>query len=181
MTKNIDNQVDVTVEKDMSCQLESTYVAMLEDANKTIALLKEQQEKNEKNILYLRAEIENIKKTSLRDVMLARERELIRVINPFLNVFDDIKRTLEHIKESDNQMVIQAITMTYNAFEKTLEQLSIVPVDTHKLFDPNVHEAISFIVNQDQIENLIVEVIKHGYMYKNNLLRPAQVIINKIA
>jgi molecular chaperone GrpE len=46
-----------------------------------------------------------------------------------------------------------------------------------KMFDPHLHEALSREETQDLEENTITEELRRGYLFKDKLLRAAQVIV----
>lgn len=48
-----------------------------------------------------------------------------------------------------------------------------------EMFDPNFHEAIGTVSNDNQPDNVIVECQEVGYLYKNSLVRQAKVTVNK--
>lgn len=144
-----------------------------DETNKLNSVIQDQ----EKNIIYLKADIENIKRNSLKEVQSNVNRQVTKVIDLFLLVFDDYERSIEYAKKNNNKDIIDGLLMTYNSFLKVLKDLDVIEIDTKNLFDPNLHEAISSISDPSKNQNTIAEVIQKGFTYKKQLLRPAKVII----
>ena len=58
----------------------------------------------------------------------------------------------------------------------TLEEIGVVPMNAvGKEFDPDYHNAVIHENDENQGENLVVEEMQKGYMYKDNVLRYAMV------
>ncbi len=134
-------------------------------------------EDQEKNIIYLKSDIENIKRNSLKEVQSNVNRKISNVISLFLLVFDDYLRSVDYAKTYNNQELLNGLLITYNSFLKVLKDLEVEQIDTNGDFDPKLHEAISMISDDTKISNSIAQVIQIGFLYKNQVLRPAKVII----
>ena len=48
-----------------------------------------------------------------------------------------------------------------------------------EVFNPEHHEAISIIEDEDEKENIVIEVIQKGFTIQERILRPAKVIVSK--
>ena len=65
-------------------------------------------------------------------------------------------------------------------FAKSLEKNGVKKIDTlEKKFDPNLHQAMMEIENDDLEEGIIVQEIQSGYTMHDRLLRPAMVGLSK--
>jgi molecular chaperone GrpE len=61
----------------------------------------------------------------------------------------------------------------------TLQRIGAVRLETvGKPFDPHLHEAVTREVTDSYPENTVVQELRGGYMFKDRLLRPAQVIVS---
>lgn len=163
-------------------ETESKYIEEKAFLEKEIESLKLIIEENNKNKSYLQADIENIKRHSKKEIDIAVKSEVKKIILKFLTVLDDYERSLIYIKKIDNtnlKDVLDGLTMTYNSFIKILHELNVQEIDASLPFNPEYHEAISTIQDQTKKADEIVEVVQKGFLYKNQLLRPAKVIIAK--
>lgn len=143
------------------------------ESNKLNTIIKEQ----DKNIIYLKSDIENIKRNSFKENQNNVNRQLIKIFSAFLLVFDDYQRSIEYAEKENNKELVNGLLITYNSFLKVLKDLEVIEIDTQGLFDPKLHEAITAISDSTKESNLIAQVIQKGFMYKNQVLRPAKVII----
>jgi molecular chaperone GrpE len=173
-----DNQEIVTSDNnkndlDYDLILEKLQKNFEEETDKLNTIIKDQ----EKNIIYLKADIENIKRNAQKEIQSAVGRQVSKVIDLFLLVFDDYERSIDYAKKHSNKDIIDGLLMTYHSFLKTLKDLDVLEIDTNLVFDPNLHEAISTIVDPSKPQNSIAEVIQKGFTYKKQVLRPAKVII----
>ena len=63
-------------------------------------------------------------------------------------------------------------------FLAVLEEVGLVPIETEgEFFDPNVHEAIATMSDEEIEPNMIIEEVEAGYMLGDKLLRPAKVVV----
>jgi molecular chaperone GrpE len=169
---------------DSNAQQESTH----DDALFFLEELKNQHQKEkdrfekiikdqESNILYLRSDIENMRRNSVKDIQHAVNRQLIKVINSFLIVFDDYQRSIEYIEKSNQTDILPGLMITFNSFVKALHELEVIEIETNGFFNPELHEALTTMVDTSKESNTIAQVVQKGFMYKNQVLRPAKVII----
>jgi molecular chaperone GrpE len=160
-----DFQYDVILEK-----LQKNFE---DETNKLNTIIKDQ----EKNIVYLKSDIENIKRNSLKEIQQTVNKQVSKVIDLFLLVFDDYERSIEYVKKSNNKDLLDGLLMTYNSFIKVLKDLEVIEIDTTNSFDPALHEAITTISDPSKDSNSIAQVLQKGFTYKKQVLRPAKVII----
>jgi len=105
-----------------------------------------------------------------------------RIIEEILPVMDNFALAARHVPvelEANNW------TIGIQAIEKQLEQIifanGVEKVETEgKIFDPNIHEAISKITDKKHKNHEIIREEAAGYMLNGKLLRPAKVIVNNI-
>ena len=70
--------------------------------------------------------------------------------------------------------------MVKKELSTALEKNGITKIDTlNKKFDPNLHQAMMEIENNDLDEGVVVQEIQTGYMMHDRLLRPAMVGVSK--
>jgi molecular chaperone GrpE len=155
--------------------------------NEVESLKKELLEANEKlnkinqQILYMKSDMDNIRKTFLKDSEREIQRSSIRIIKEFLSVLDNFELCIDSEKKAGKTLP-EGFDLIYKSFIKTLETLEIKETKNDSDFDPSIHEAINFIniaeANGKKAQN-ISSVLKKGYLYKGILIRPAQVVVVK--
>jgi molecular chaperone GrpE len=70
--------------------------------------------------------------------------------------------------------------MIYNNLINILEKYEVKEIDAlDKEFDPNYHQAVMQGEDESKKSNIVIEVMQKGYTYKDRVLRPAMVKVNK--
>jgi molecular chaperone GrpE len=70
--------------------------------------------------------------------------------------------------------------MVKDALYKVLESDGLKLIEAlEKPYDPNLHEAIETVEDRSKPKGINIEVVSKGYLYKEQLLRPAMVKINE--
>jgi molecular chaperone GrpE len=122
------------------------------------------------------AQIENIRKWTERDVLARSKEDQRRLLRQFLEVVDNLERALARPAEPD--ALAQGVQLTLKQFKKVLAQAGVerMQVEPGDLFDPAYHQGVE--ARQDEVdEPTIAEIVQPGYLYENDLLRPASVIV----
>src|SRR5690242_10356429 len=137
-----------------------------------------QQELEEMKDKYLRAaaQVDNVRKWTERDT-LARSKEKQRsFLRQLLEVMDNLERALAQPGEPAS--LYQGVQLTQKQLGKVLSQAGVerIRVEPGQAFDPNYHEGVEVRFG-DVDQPTIVAVTQPGYLYENDLLRPAGVVV----
>ena len=137
-----------------------------------------QQELEEMKDKYLRAaaQVENVRKWTERDT-LARAKEKQRsFLRQLLEVMDNLERALA--QPGEPATLYQGVQLTQKQLGKVLSQAGVerIRVEPGQAFDPNYHEGVDVRFG-DVDQPTIVAVTQPGYLYENDLLRPAGVVV----
>jgi molecular chaperone GrpE len=129
------------------------------------------------------AELENFRKRSEREKIEATVFAKSSVLLEFLPIADACERAL---KSFDTKQELPANLRQYQEGIELLQKQvldaitrnGVVPVESEgKPFDPHLHEALSREETTAYKEDTVVKELRRGYMLKDKLLRPAQVIV----
>lgn len=120
---------------------------------------------------------------ALRDAQrLAEERE--RLLLPFLEVVDNLERTLAAVQQvalpAEIAPLYQGVETTYRGMCNLLEREGVTPIAAVGApFDPTLHEAVATVpaTAAQGAEPLVVEEVRRGYRQGERVLRPARVIV----
>ena len=129
------------------------------------------------------AEFENFRKRSEKEKSDSAALARSSVLFDFLPVADACERALKSLSESDDEsgnlrQFQQGVELLYKQLFDTLGRLGVKPIEAEgKPFDPHLHEALSREETSEANEDTVVKELRRGYMYKDKLLRPAQVIV----
>lgn len=121
------------------------------------------------------AEFMNYKKRLERDNAAFREIARGDVIRRFLPVVDDLERALAN-RPSDTGPWVDGIELVYRKLLSILDSEGLVRIEAEgKIFDPNLHEAISQEPNEDFESGQVIAVVQQGYMLGERVIRHAMV------
>jgi len=139
-------------------------------------------ELEDKNVR-LQAEFMNYRTRTENEITNMFKYEGENTIKELLEVVDDFERA---IKMDDNDLTdevsnfLKGFKMIYTRIITILDKLEVKAVEVEgKEFDPNFAEAVLTEHDENKPENVVLEVLKKGYMYKDKLIRPAMVKVNK--
>lgn len=116
-----------------------------------------------------------------RRTELEREQmraELIgKIINPFLDVLDDLELAVKNRPESDRENGWgEGVALVYRKLLSRLESQGVQAMDAEgQPFDPHFHEAITQEPSDEIESGHVIAVVKPGYMIGERVLRPAMV------
>ena len=130
---------------------------------------------DELNNKYLRlaAEYDNFRRRS------AKEREGIfadayaSAMSAIMPVIDNLERAAMY---NDAEKVRAGLELTFKSFADTLERLDIKAFgEAGETFDPNIHNAVMHVEDEEKGEGEIVEVFQKGYIKGDKVIRYAMV------
>lgn len=136
----------------------------------------------ESRYLRLRAEYDNhIKRTTREknELMTYAGSHMIRKILPIL---DDLRRTVEHAKETDSKgddPVLRGVGLIIDKFTKLLEAEGVETIGSvGQEFNPDLHEALMSRSSKEHAKGMIIEEYEPGYKYRDKVIRHAKVAVS---
>ena len=132
-------------------------------------------------MLRLQADYENRKKRQEKERLDFLKFANENLITELLRVMDDFERAIDSAKNSnDAKVLLQGIEMVRHDFQDIMEENGLKAIDPKgQLFDPEKHEAIEHIEDDDHPANTVLEVMRKGYELNGKILRPAAVKVSK--
>jgi molecular chaperone GrpE len=132
---------------------------------------------------YMRAvaDLENLRKRSIRDREDAVQRTRSQIISDLLPVMDAFQLGfIEAKKHEETANFVEGFAMAMTQMETTLSEYGLKVIDpTGEVFDAKLHEAIGYEENDDCEEGYVITTVRIGYRIGERLLRPASVILAK--
>ena len=175
--KNVDNGASDQIEELDSVNTDEELL----DETSEIDELKKLADENWEKVLRLQAELENLRKRTLKDVESASKGSIERVIQEILPIMDSFELGVK-VDTSTKEGVetfIEGQTATFKLFQSVLDKFLIETINPENMkYDPELHEVISMQDSDNTESGYIIEVIQKGYRLKNRLLRPARVIVS---
>ena len=129
-----------------------------------------------KNDLLLRtaAEFDNFKKRTEREKLTVAEFAKAGLIKQLLPILDNIDRAA--LSEKGSEDYIKGIEMIVKQFEGAAGNLGIEEIaKVGDTFNPELHEAVMHVEDENVAENTITQVLQKGYKIGSTVIRPAMV------
>ena len=137
----------------------------------------EKQEVNDWQDKYIRlyADFENYKKRKEKEILSSYTNGKIGAVEELLSVVDNFDRALVSIENDDSQFA-QGIKMVSKQLYEALDKLGVKPIEAlGKQFDPNLHNAVMHIEDENFGENEVVEEFLKGYICGDRVIRHSMV------
>lgn len=148
--------------------------------------LEEERLKNEKisnQLLYLQADLDNLQKRLTREISEKAIIEKERLVLEVLQIREDLARSLDAFHDTaDKRSLLEGLEMIKANLDVLLKTEGVSEIETiGKIFDPEKHEAVSYVEREDCEENMITAEIRKGYTIRGKVIRPSMVEIAKRA
>ena len=132
----------------------------------------------EEKVLRAHAEVENVRRTSQKEILKARVFSAELIAKDLLSPIDNLTRALQHSEEEIPRSLIELVL---KEISQALSNNNVEEIDPlGDKFDPNFHEALSIKEDKSKQPEEILEVVQKGYKIQERVIRPALVIVNKI-
>ena len=141
------------------------------------AKLKERAKDAEEKYKRLLAECENIRQRNEKETGKYFDIGAKDVLLKLLPVVDNFERALATVSEEDKERPFEAgMEKIYRGFLTYLESVGVTPMNCEgEQFDPTFHNAVMHVEDESLGENVILEEMQKGYMYKDQGLRYSMV------
>lgn len=144
-----------------------------------IATLEQQLAEQQANVLYVKAEGENIRRRAAEDIDKARKYALEKFSSELLAVKDSLDAALLVVESTDVASYKNGVELTAKQLSGVFEKFNIAEINpVGEKFDPNRHQAISTIEAEGEA-NTVLSVLQKGYTLNERVLRPALVMVIK--
>lgn len=145
-----------------------------EDANEENPLEKELKDVKEQ-LLRVTAEYANFRKRSEKEKNESFSFATAKTVGEILPAIDNLERALSNEHE-DYEAMKKGVQMTYDGIMGALEKLGVTAYgEKGDAFDPQYHNAVMHIEDDELDANVIVDVFQRGYKINDKVVRPAMV------
>lgn len=136
--------------------------------------LKEELEKQKDLLLRTAAEFDNYKKRTERERIMTAEYSKAQVIKTLLPVFDNVERA--ESCSPDSADYAKGVELIVKQLREAVGNLGIEEIGAvGDQFDPNLHEAVMHVEDENAAENSITQVFQKGYRLGDTVIRAAMV------
>ncbi len=150
-----------------------------------LAHLREDLEVAKQDVLYARAETQNVRRRLEKDIADARAYAATGFARDILSVSDNLSRALSSIpaelrEDEKLKNLVAGIEATGREIDKVFAAHGISRIAAVGLpLDPNQHQAMIELPSADAEPGTVMQELQAGYMIKDRLLRPAMVAVSK--
>ena len=185
-SQDVDDSKDDNIDEINSENIDEGRVSEEEDIKETEEdILKVEIKTLKEEKIRVLAEMENLRKRFEREKVDSIKYGSVNFARDILSPGDNLERALSAINEEEEhpqsiKNLIEGLLMVKKELSTALEKNGITKIDSlDKKFDPNLHQAMMEIENNDLDEGIVVQEIQTGYMMHDRLLRPAMVGVSK--
>ena len=150
---------------------------IIDELKKKYATAKEANEQAQDKYQRLMAEFENMRKRTEKESSRMYDVGAKEVLEKLLPIVDNFERAqLTVTEEQKDDPFVQGVDKIYRQMMGYLESVKVAPMNAEgKEFDPDLHNAVMHIDDDSYDENVVVEELQKGYMYKDEVLRHSMV------
>jgi len=177
-TEDDDNKIN---DPDESVNIESENIEDSEKELSEIEILQKKHDENYDALLRATAEIENIKKRSQKEVENAYKYSTESILQEIIPIYDSLSLSCNLSDEkTTKEQLDEGNKLLLSMFQKIFEKNNIEEINPQgESFNPEFHQAISTIENNNEENDKITEVVQKGYLLNNRVIKPALVIVIK--
>ena len=123
------------------------------------------------------AEFDNFRKRTEKEKSHMYEAGAKDIIDKILPVVDNFERGLGAVGEEEKENpFVQGMEMVYKQLMTTLEEVGVKPIEAvGKEFDPEFHNAVMHVEDENFGENIVTEEFQKGYAYRDSIVRHSMV------
>ena len=123
------------------------------------------------------AEFDNFRKRTEKEKAAMFEVGAKSVVEKILPTVDNFERGLASVAgEQKEDPFVQGMEKTYRQLMAGLEAIGVKQIEAvGKEFDPNLHNAVMHVEDEEAGDNIIVEEFQKGYMYRDTVVRHSMV------
>ncbi|MCC8073736.1 MAG: nucleotide exchange factor GrpE [Clostridiales bacterium] len=126
-------------------------------------------------LLRVTAEYSNFRKRSEKEKSESFNFATAKAVGEILSVIDNLERALA-TEQEDYEGLKKGVQMTYDDLMASLEKLGVTAYgESGEQFDPNFHNAVMHVEDENFEANVITEVFQKGYKINDKVVRPAMV------
>ncbi|MED3228917.1 nucleotide exchange factor GrpE [Bacillus velezensis] len=138
-------------------------------------------DEKENKLLRVQADFENYKRRSRLEMEAAQKYRSQNVVTEILPALDNFERALQVEAESEQtKSLLQGMEMVRRQLMDALEKEGVQAIEAvGQEFDPNLHQAVMQMEDENFGSNIVIEELQKGYKLKDRVIRPSMVKVNQ--
>ena len=123
------------------------------------------------------AEFENFRKRTEKEKSTMFDMGAKSVLEKLLPIIDNFERGFAGLSEEQmSDPFVSGMDMVYNQLVKALADMGVEPIEAvGKPFDPNLHNAVMHVEDENLGENTVAQEFQKGYLYHGSVVRHSMV------
>ena len=164
-TEDITKETEEQIEMDVETSGNPIEVE-LQDVKQQKVELEAKLEEAENRILRMQADFENSRRRARLDLEATEKYKSQGLITEFLPAIDNFERALKMEADNDQaKSLLQGMEMVYRSLIDTLKKEGAEQIEAvGKEFDPNLHQAVMQVEDENFGSNIVVEEFQKGYI-----------------
>jgi molecular chaperone GrpE len=153
----------------------------VETLKQALEASREEASTNQDRYLRARADMENYKKRIERTYADLAKASKKTLLSKLLGVKDNLERALQYGESAggNGEGIMEGVRLTQYQLDQLLNQEGVQQIEAEgKPFDPRLEEALQTVQDPGVPDHTVVQVVRNGYTYDDEVLRPAQVIVS---
>jgi molecular chaperone GrpE len=153
-----------------------------------LTIITEERDALKDQLLRALAETENMRRRNEREADTARKYGHTQFARDLVGAIDNLARALASAPEDKSsldesvQSLLTGIELSWTEIQSAIEKHGVRQINpAGEKFDYNFHQAMFEVPTNDQPPGMVLEVVQHGYVLHDRLLRPAMVGVSKAA
>ena len=124
------------------------------------------------------ADYQNLERRTQVEISQRVSSKTNDLLQNFINIYEDFVRAENSL--SKEKIDTSGIIAVIKNMENLLAENNIKPIDAiGEIFDPQLHEAVSMVVDDTLDEGTITQEVSKGYISGKAILKPSKVIVSK--
>jgi len=119
----------------------------------------------------LAAEFDNYRKRTQKEKERIYDDAVCDVVSRFLAVIDNLERALQASGINEGNGLKEGVALVCRQTMEVLEKLNVKPIEAvGKSFDPELHNAVAHVEDENLGDNIVAEEFQKGYIYKDKFV-----------
>lgn len=146
-----------------------------------LELAQKQADDNYELLLRAKAEVENIKKRTSKEVENAFKYSTESLLQEIIPIYDSLSLSCELSGDkTTKEQLDEGNKLLLSMFKQLFEKNNIQEINPkNEVFNPELHQAVSTIEDKKKKNDIVAEVVQKGYLLNNRAIKPALVIVVK--
>ena len=167
--ENLDEVVEETTQREDSQTEQDAADQEMEQLKQQVQELKDQN-------LRQYAEFDNFRKRTQREKLESYKNATADCVLQFITVLDNLERALDAEKEDSSMK--KGVEMIATQFKEVMAKMDVHEINAlNQPFDPELHNAVNQVQDENYGENTICQVFQKGYQMGDKVIRHAMVVV----